>query len=154
MKYIVTHRETLENTFEVEANSAREAINEYHFKVNNGEVDFSDAEICDSEDTVKPDMRASDKWELICFTDNEGHFIPVVLDHINDTKPIVATWCRLLAESHQEIRHMRLRERVKLLMETYSSLVLNHTLNWFITEQGEDIGVVRFLGAISLTVLQ
>ena len=45
-------KEELIGWFYVEANSEEEALEEWNFKVNNGEIDFSDMDMVDSSDTA------------------------------------------------------------------------------------------------------
>lgn len=51
-EYKIIHREELVGWFYVNANSEEEAIEEYHHMLSNGEIDFSDMEMVDSEDTA------------------------------------------------------------------------------------------------------
>ena len=51
--YRIEHRETLVGWFYVEAETPAEALEEYHYQVSNGQIDFSDMELTDSEDKVE-----------------------------------------------------------------------------------------------------
>lgn len=50
--YKIVHKEELVGWFYIEANSEEEALEEWNFKVNNGEIDFSDMDMVDSSDTA------------------------------------------------------------------------------------------------------
>lgn len=49
-KYKITHTETLIDYFDVEAENEQDAIDVFRKMVNNGEIDFSRAEMLDSSD--------------------------------------------------------------------------------------------------------
>lgn len=49
----IKHTEKLVGYFYIEADTPEEALEEYHFKVSNGEIDFSDLEMIDSEDVAE-----------------------------------------------------------------------------------------------------
>ena len=51
--YKIVHKEELVGWFYVEAETAEEAIEQWRYKVGNGEVDFGDMEMVSSEDTVE-----------------------------------------------------------------------------------------------------
>ena len=51
-EYKIVHREELIGWFYVEADSEEEALEKYEEQVNNGQIDFSDMEMVNSEDTV------------------------------------------------------------------------------------------------------
>ena len=51
--YKIVHTETLVGWFYVEAETPEEALEEYHEQVSNGEIDFGDLEMIDSEDKVE-----------------------------------------------------------------------------------------------------
>lgn len=46
--YKIVHKEELIGLFFVEANSEEEALEEFNFQVNDGQVDFSDMELVES----------------------------------------------------------------------------------------------------------
>lgn len=48
--YKIIHKEELVGWFYVEADSKEEALEEFGFQVNNGQIDFSDVELIDSSD--------------------------------------------------------------------------------------------------------
>lgn len=52
----IVHKEELVGYFYVEAETAEDALKEYAYQVENGQIDFSDMEMTDSEDTVEEDM--------------------------------------------------------------------------------------------------
>ena len=54
--YKIVHKEELVGWFYVEADSPEEAIEQWRYKVDNGEVDFGDMEMVDSEDIVEEVM--------------------------------------------------------------------------------------------------
>lgn len=54
-KFKIVHREELVGFFYVEADTPEEALDKYHEKVNNGEIDFSDMEMIDSDDIAEED---------------------------------------------------------------------------------------------------
>lgn len=47
-KYTIIYNETVTHWFDVEAESEEEALDEFNFQVDNGEIDFSDGEVTDS----------------------------------------------------------------------------------------------------------
>ena len=51
--YKIIHKEELVGWFYVEADSPEEAIEQWRYKVDNGEVDFGDMEMVSSEDAVE-----------------------------------------------------------------------------------------------------
>lgn len=51
--YKIVHKETLVGWFYVDAETPEEALEEYHYQVLNGDIDFSDLEMIDSEDKVE-----------------------------------------------------------------------------------------------------
>ena len=53
--YKIIHEEKLSGYFYIEANSPEEAIEEYNYMIENGQIDFSDLEMYDSEDYVAPE---------------------------------------------------------------------------------------------------
>lgn len=65
MQFTITHRENLVGFFEVEANSAAAAQDEYIRKLNNGEIDFSDMEMVDSDDIATPKFSGSEIGMII-----------------------------------------------------------------------------------------
>lgn len=50
--YTIRHEETLVGYFDVEAETADEALEEYNHLVSEGKIDFSDLEMSDSADTA------------------------------------------------------------------------------------------------------
>ena len=52
----IVHKEELVGYFYVKAETAEDALEEYAYQVENGQIDFSDMEIVDSEDTVEEEM--------------------------------------------------------------------------------------------------
>lgn len=50
--YKIVHKEELVDEFFVEADSGEEALEEFNHQVQNGEIDFSGAEMVDSSDTA------------------------------------------------------------------------------------------------------
>ena len=48
--YKIIHREELIGWFYVEADSEEEALEEFSFQVNDGQIDFSDMEMIESSD--------------------------------------------------------------------------------------------------------
>jgi hypothetical protein len=48
-KYTIIYNETVTHWFYVEAESEEEALDEFNFQVDNGEIDFSRGEITDSK---------------------------------------------------------------------------------------------------------
>lgn len=48
--YKIIHKEELIGWFYVEANSEEEALEEFNFQVNDGQIDFSDMEMVESYD--------------------------------------------------------------------------------------------------------
>lgn len=52
----IVHKEELVGYFYVEAETAEDALEEYAYQVENGQIDFSDMEMVDSEDTVEEEM--------------------------------------------------------------------------------------------------
>ena len=50
--YKIRHREELYGELFVEADSEEDAIAEYYFQLNNGQIDFSDMEMVDSSDVA------------------------------------------------------------------------------------------------------
>ena len=52
----IVHKEELVGYFYVEAETAEDALEEYAHQVGNGQIDFSDMEMVDSEDTVEEEM--------------------------------------------------------------------------------------------------
>ena len=49
----IVHKEELIGWFYVEAETAEEALEQYKYNVDNGEIDFGDMEMINSEDTVE-----------------------------------------------------------------------------------------------------
>jgi hypothetical protein len=47
-KYTIIYNETVTHWFDVEAESEKEALDEFNFQVDNGEIDFSRGEVTDS----------------------------------------------------------------------------------------------------------
>ena len=47
-KYTIIYNETVTHWFDVEAASEKEALDEFNFQVDNGEIDFSRGELTDS----------------------------------------------------------------------------------------------------------
>jgi hypothetical protein len=47
-KYTIIYNETVTHWFDVEAESEEEALDEFNFQVDNGEIDFSRGEVTDS----------------------------------------------------------------------------------------------------------
>ena len=47
-KFTIIYNETVTHWFDVEAESEEEALDEFNFQVDNGEIDFSDGEVTDS----------------------------------------------------------------------------------------------------------
>lgn len=54
MTYKITYKEVLLHTFEVEANSHKEAEKEFERLADAGEIDFSDGEVIDTETIIQP----------------------------------------------------------------------------------------------------
>lgn len=51
----IVHREELVGWYYVEAETAEDAMEEWKHRVENGQIDFDDMEMVDSEDTVEED---------------------------------------------------------------------------------------------------
>lgn len=47
-RYTIIYNETITHWFDVEAESEEEALDEFNFQVDNGEIDFSRGEVTDS----------------------------------------------------------------------------------------------------------
>lgn len=154
MDFVVTHREKLVGTFIVEANSVEDAEKEWQFRLNNGDVDFSDMEFVEGEDTFAPHWSNDEPKGLVVFN--------VAIDY--QTPPKMFNISVLTARTDPELLdnitdHMQsfvdhVADADKMIFEDVHSVIAEvmDTVNteWCFVEDGVVIQQCKFIGNVTI----